>query len=391
MAEQLTYVLVNPHTLRKSRTGGVISRLLLRSGCELVAAQMFAPSRELVHAYAAMLIDSPKNSASRRGRMLALIRDYVLQKYAPDPITGRRQRVLMLLFRGENAVARIREIVGHISERSVTGESIRDTYGDYIPGDHGRVSYFEPAVLTPQDTKRVGEKLRLWSRFSTRDGGILDDVLPVVKTRRTQRTLVIIKPDNFMFPSGRPGRVIDMFSKTGLYIVGVKVLHMSVAQAEEFYAPVLKTLRMKFREPAGPRAAEAMAREFKCPIPPAIAARLGELMSPLWAQDQFEDIVRFMSGRRPSECSPREKLLPGSEKSLVVIYEGEDAVAKVREVLGPTDPRKAPPGSIRKEFGQDIMVNAAHASDSAKNARREMGIVRIRENNFRDVIRRFGA
>jgi nucleoside diphosphate kinase len=96
-----------------------------------------------------------------------------------------------------------------------------------------------------------------------------------------------------------------------------------------------------------------------------------------------------MTGRRPSECSPREKLLPGSEKSLVVIYEGEDAVEKVREVLGPTDPLKAPPGSIRKEFGQDIMVNAAHASDSPKSARREMGIVRIRENNFRDVIRRF--
>lgn len=391
MAEQLTYVLVNPHTLRKSRTGGVISRLLLRGGCELVAAQMFAPSRELVHSYAAMLNDFRKNSVLRRDRMRSLVHDYVLQKYAPDPVTGRRQRVMMLLFRGENAVARIREVVGHISERSVTGESVRDTYGDYIPGDHGRVSYFEPAVLTPQDTRRIGEKLRLWLRFSTRDGGILDDVLPVEKTRRTQRTLVIIKPDNFMFPSGRPGRVIDMFSKTGLYIVGAKVLHMSVAQAEEFYAPVMGALRRKFREPAGPRAAEALAREFKCMIPTVVAARLGDLMAPLWARDQFEDIVRFMTGRRPSECSPRSKLLPGSEKSLVVIYEGEDAVEKVREVLGPTDPRKAPPGSIRKEFGQDIMVNAAHASDSSKSARREMEIVRIRENNFRDVIRRFCA
>ncbi|MFZ4693848.1 MAG: nucleoside-diphosphate kinase [Verrucomicrobiia bacterium] len=391
MAEQLTYVLVNPHTLRKSRTGGVISRLLLRGGCELVAAQMFAPSRELVHSYAAMLSDFRKNSVLRRDRVRSLVHDYVLQKYAPDPVTGRRQRVMMLLFRGENAVARIREVVGHISERSVTGESVRDTYGDYIPGDHGRVSYFEPAVLTPQDTKRIGEKLRLWLRFSTRDGGILDDVLPVEKTRRTQRTLVIIKPDNFMFPSGRPGRVIDMFSKTGLYIVGVKVLHMSVAQAEEFYAPVMEALRRKFREPAGPRAAGALAREFKCMIPSVVAARLGDLMAPLWARDQFEDIVRFMTGRRPSECSPREKLLPGSEKSLVVIYEGEDAVEKVREVLGPTDPLKAPPGSIRKEFGQDIMVNAAHASDSPKSARHEMEIVRIRENNFRDVIRRFCA
>jgi nucleoside diphosphate kinase len=389
MAEQLTYVLVNPHTLRKSRTGGVISRLLLRGGCELVAAQMFAPSRELVHTYAGMLDDPRRGAGPRRRRMLSLIREYVLQKYSPDPATGRRQRVMMLLFRGPDAVARIREVVGHISERSVTGESVRDTYGDYILGDHGRVSYFEPAVLTPQDTRGLREKIELWARYSARDGGLLDDVLPVSRTARTQRTLVIIKPDNFNFPSGRPGRVIDMFSKTGLYIVGVKVLHMSVAQAEEFYAPVLKVLRGKFLAPAGPRAAEALAREFKCPVPGEMYAQLGKLMAPLWAQDQFEDIVRFMAGRRPSDCSPREKRLPGSEKSLVVVYEGDDAVAKVREVLGPTDPRKAPPGSIRKEFGTDIMVNAAHASDSPENARREMGIVRVRENNFREAIRAF--
>ncbi|MCC7518064.1 MAG: nucleoside-diphosphate kinase [Verrucomicrobiae bacterium] len=389
MPDQLTYVLVNPHTLRKSRTGGVISRLLLRGGCEFVAAQMFAPSRELVQAYAAMLGDFPPKPSSRRAQMRALIREYVLRHYAPDSATGRRQRVMMLLFRGENAVARIREAVGQISERSVTGETIRDTYGDYILGDHGRVSYFEPAVLTPQESEGLREKIELWARFSSRDGGILDNALPVERTSRMERTLVIIKPDNFMFPSGRPGRVIDMFSKTGLYIVGCKVLHMSVAQAEAFYAPVLKALRTKFREPAGRRSAETLSREFKCAIPPSLTARLGGLMAPVWAKEQFEDIVRFMSGRRPSECSPQEKRRPGSEKSLVLIYEGESAVAKVRDVLGPTDPRKAPPGSIRKEFGQDIMVNAAHASDSPRNARREMGIVRARENNFLETIRCF--
>ena len=59
------------------------------------------------------------------------------------------------------------------------------------------------------------------------------------------------------------------------------------------------------------------------------------------------------------------------------------------EVLGPTDPAKAPPGSIRKEFGQTIMINAAHASDSVENARREMGIVRVDENNFKPTIENF--
>ena len=93
-----------------------------------------------------------------------------------------------------------------------------------------------------------------------------------------------------------------------------------------------------------------------------------------------------MSGRRPSECPADLRAQPGTEKCLALIYQGEDAVRKIREVLGPTDPSKAPFGTIRKEFGQTIMVNAAHASDAPENAQREMGIIRIEENNFRTLI-----
>jgi nucleoside diphosphate kinase len=72
------------------------------------------------------------------------------------------------------------------------------------------------------------------------------------------------------------------------------------------------------------------------------------------------------------------------------VYEGHEAIRKIRDVLGPTDPSKAPPGSIRREFGSTIMVNAAHASDSPQNAQREMGIVRIgQENAFRRVVEEF--
>ena len=96
-----------------------------------------------------------------------------------------------------------------------------------------------------------------------------------------------------------------------------------------------------------------------------------------------------MSGRSPSECPAGEVDKPGSEKCIALVYEGVDAVRKIRDVLGPTDPSKAPPGSIRREFGQTIMVNAAHASDSEENARREMGIVNVGENNFRQVVEQF--
>ncbi|TAK96564.1 MAG: nucleoside-diphosphate kinase, partial [Verrucomicrobia bacterium] len=58
-------------------------------------------------------------------------------------------------------------------------------------------------------------------------------------------------------------------------------------------------------------------------------------------------------------------------------------------VLGPTDPSKAPPGSIRREFGSNIMVNAAHASDAPENAQREMAIVKVGENGFKRVVEDF--
>jgi nucleoside diphosphate kinase len=151
--------------------------------------------------------------------------------------------------------------------------------------------------------------------------------------------------------------VIEVFSRTGLSIIGFKVHQMSVAQAEEFYGPVLPVLEKKL----GPKS----------------------------GRENWESIIEFMAGRKPGECHPDERDAPGTEKSIAIVYQGVDAVRKIREVLGPTDPAKAPPGSIRKEFGQTIMVNAAHASDSVENATREMGIIRVDENNFKPLIENF--
>jgi nucleoside diphosphate kinase len=72
-----------------------------------------------------------------------------------------------------------------------------------------------------------------------------------------------------------------------------------------------------------------------------------------------------------------------------VVYEGIDAVRKIRDLLGATDPSKARPGSVRREFGTSIMVNAAHASDSVENARREMKIIEVDvPEPFMGVVRR---
>ena len=84
-----------------------------------------------------------------------------------------------------------------------------------------------------------------------------------------------------------------------------------------------------------------------------------------------------------------QRLQPGTEKCVAIVYEGVEAVRKIRDVLGPTDPSKAPPGSIRREFGQTIMINAAHASDSEENARREIKIVDVAENVLRKEVDEF--
>jgi nucleoside diphosphate kinase len=386
--EQLAYVLINPYTIYKSRTGGVISRLFTRTALELVCARMFAPSPELVREFADTIPD-PTVKDKRQRQMRELIRDYVLTNYAPDPKTERRRRVLALVFRGENAVEKIRLAAGPITHQARTGETIRDTYGDYIVGENGEVKYFEPAILvaqTPEDAERT---LKLWAKYSETDGGLMEKIIPHDPHASVEQTLVLLKPDNFRFPSGRPGNILDMFSRAGLFIIGFKVHRMSVAEAEEFYAPVREVLREKLAGPAGQRAALALEKEFGFKIPSELQTQIGKSLGPITADNQFNQIVRFMTGRNPAECSPAEKRQPGTEKIVAVVYEGPDAVKKIRNVLGPTDPRQAPPGTIRRELGQDIMVNAAHASDSPENAKREMNIIKISENNLKPLVEEF--
>ncbi len=386
MSEQLAYVIITPYSLHKSRTGGILSRLITRTGLELVGARMFAPSTELVKKYSEAIVST--NDPQDR-RIQELIFEYILRNLAPDPKTSRRRRLMMLLFKGADAVRKTRSVIGNISAERSGGETIRDTYGDLIIDENDHVRYFEPAVLAAPNVEEAEIKAKLWAHYSDHDGGIVENTLVYPSGERPERTLVLIKPDNFRFPTGRPGNVIDFFSRTGLYIVGIKVHQMSVAEAAEFYAPVKEVLRTRLKDVVSAKARAAIEKELGFKVPASEERQLGELLGPVFGDNQFENIVKFMSGRAPSECDATQLTQPGTEKSIALVYEGVEAVRKIRDVLGPTDPSKAPPGSIRREFGQTIMVNAAHASDSEENAKRELGIIRVGENNFRSVVEGF--
>ena len=385
MAKELAFALINPYTIAKSRTGGVIGRFISRTGLEMVAARMFGPSRELAERYAQLIREDKDSDADERN----ILADYVLGAYSPNPKTGKRHRVLMLVFEGEDAVQRISKATGHIRFSTESAETVRGTYGDFIRDQQGNVRYVEPAVSVGFTKESVAAAMKLWAEYSVKDGGLIMDAVDVGKSVEVQKTLVLIKPDNFRFPSARPGNIIDLFSGSGLRIVGAKVHRMSVAEAEEFYGPVQQVLRDKLKGKVAERASKVLATELGFEMPEDIKTCLGDKLGPLYGDNQFYKIVEFMTGWPAEKMPANEKSKPGKERCLALVYAGPKAVDKIRGILGPTDPSKAQPGSVRREFGQDIMVNAAHASDSPENAARELKIVKVEQDLIKDWVKKY--
>ncbi len=126
-----------------------------------------------------------------------------------------------------------------------------------------------------------------------------------------ERTLSILKPD--VTRRNITGKVNAKLEEAGLRIVAQKRLIMTKAQAEGFYAV-------------------HEARPF------------------------FEDLCNFMI----------------SGPVVVQVLEGENAIAKNREIMGATNPENAAPGTIRKEFAIDVQANSVHGSDSPENAKIEI-------------------
>jgi len=385
MKTSLSYVLVTPYTIAKSRTGGILSRLLSRTDLDLVGARMFAADEAFAKKYAETLRKrSPKDQ-------LTLLADYVERNLAPSG--GQARQALLLMFQGNKPCEQLLSVCGQVNTRQVEveampGETIRDTYADLIFSSEkpGEVRYFEPAVLTARSQEEADEDLRMMADFLEGRENVVRNV-PLPSPSNVERTLVILKPDNWTYHSSRPGAIIDMFSRTGLRIVGVKVHHFSLAQALDFYGPVEAVLKEKLAARFGKRAKELLEREFRITLGEGTTKALSETFGIDCAVKEFGHIVEFMSGKRPGEHSRDELEKPGDVKCMILIYEGENAVAKIRDTLGPTNPAEAPDGTVRREFGSSVMVNTAHASDSTESFLREKDIVKIEENTLGAIIR----
>lgn len=127
----------------------------------------------------------------------------------------------------------------------------------------------------------------------------------------TERSLILCKPD--CVKKSHCGVVIDRFEKAGFKIRGAKMMQLSNELLADHYSHVAD-------------------KPF------------------------FPDIVAFMQ----------------SAPVIALVLEGDDVIAKVRAMLGPTNSKEAEPGTIRGDFGEDMMVNVCHASDSPENGEIEV-------------------
>ncbi len=365
--KQLTYVLITPYTLFKSRTGGIIGRILaLSRNVKFVGARMYAPSDEMIDRYLETL--QHDNFPPEIREALSRYVDTNCRRENPFGITN---RMMMLLFEGADAVRSLREDVVGVLSTNMRGDTIRGTYGDFVLS-RDKTVFFEPAVLMPTTTEANRRQLKILSDYAMSDGGILTNIVQYPAGAPVETTLVIIKPDNFARRSSRPGNIIDVFSRTGLYIVSAKLLRFSREQAEEFYGPLRSIFVRKLSGQAAERAAKALGPVFGFDITEEMKAKLADVLKEPNADFEFRKIVSYMTGQDESGVN-----LPLQErgKCVAMLYQGENAIAKIRQRLGSTNPKEAEEGTIRSLYGYDLMKNGAHASDSAENAERERKIV----------------
>ena len=385
MTDQLAYLMITPYSLAKSRTGAIISRVISLVQAELVGAHMFSPSDAFVDRFG----DAYRTCVAEDPFCKALV-DYAgenLRKLNPLGITN---RVMVLLFRGQNVVEHLRKDVVGSARPDVAGDTVRGSFGDFLVYPNGEVKYFEPAVLCAVNQECSLQQLKVLSDFATTDGGVIEEAVKFGDPLNVETSLVILKPDNFYKRSRRAGNIIDIFSKTGLFIVGAKLLSMSVAQGEEFYAPLKGIFREKLVGKVIETARERLADAFEFEIPREVYEQIGKMLAERNAETEFSKIVEYMTGLNQGKDSGAGGDKFGQTQCLALLYRGKGAIEKIRKWLGATDPSKADLGTVRSDFGRDLMRNAAHASDGVADAERERKIVGLwrteQQPEFKKVI-----
>ena len=367
MSYELGYALLTPDSLFKNRAGGIISRLFADPNLEFVAARMFVFSDEFLAEYQQVLCEDMTEPAKKKAW-----HDYIENKLSSKNADG-SPRCMLLLFKGDNAVRYLKEnLVGSFADER-GAYTVRSTYGELIRNEAGDIVHFEPGVITCPVPELNKKHLELFAKYALTDGGIVAGDLE--DKENSQTTLVMLKPDNFYVPSHKPGAIIDTFSSTCLQVIGAKLFSMTVAQGEEFYGPLKPILVDKLQPAISQVALDRLANAFDFDFSEIYADEIAKMLSVPNAEAHFARIVEYMTGVDPRTISPDLKATTSKTHCLAILYQGPDAIGKVRDVLGSTNPEKAAPGTVRNDFGTDILHNGVHASDAPENAMRERAII----------------
>ena len=141
------------------------------------------------------------------------------------------------------------------------------------------------------------------------------------------------------------------------------------------YEPIREPLVEKMTSDLQARLRQALEETFDLEVDEGIYTQVVELLKRPYGMSEFHRIVEFMTGVTPAHVAAEDRDRTGEQRCLALVYQGENAVGKIRERLGATDPSRAAPGTVRSSFGYDLMKNGAHASDSPETAERERKIV----------------
>uniref|UniRef100_A0A0A9X172 Nucleoside diphosphate kinase n=1 Tax=Lygus hesperus TaxID=30085 RepID=A0A0A9X172_LYGHE len=157
----------------------------------------------------------------------------------------------------------------------------------------------------------------------------------------------------------------------------------SPAQAYAFYGFLEDIFVEKLRSMLDSRIRKALQAEFKNQfhIDDAEYDVFTTIFKHKLARSEVNTIIAYMSGVHPDSIHTAEQLTkPGPARCLALLYRGENTIQVIREKLGSTDPSKAAVGTIRSDYGRDIMKNGAHASDSIESMTRERRIIGFTQN-----------
>ncbi len=369
---ELAFAAITPRSLATSRTGGIIARLLAQKGLEFVGTRMYAPSDDFVDAYIRIL---GRETIPSRYKQAYL--EYIESDLRPAAAArrGYTNRLLVLFFRGKKAERVMKDLIGdHCPPPS--GLTVRGTFGDYAVDEDGRIHDFHPAALTAYSAEGNRAMLRLLADYAELDGGVVEGVIPQEQGVRMETTLVMIKPDNLERPSSLPGHIIDLFGTTGLFIVGARLVSMSIEQALRFYGFLEDIFvdKLAWKVEDALRGALPAALNFE--LDDEDYAALAGILRRKNAHAEVAKIVEYMTGLHPDRVGGKAaRKSPGPARCFALLYRGENAVNRIRQKLGATDPRSAEAGTVRSDYGHDLMHNGAHASDSVASALREREIV----------------